>query len=169
MPRRAGQRREKTYRRLGMRIAELRVLWERRHGERLTQEELARRVGLSSGYMSNIENGWSQVSTKHLKRIAAVLETDYNELARLAEYQDDAPDAEWIPPRDLVPLFRELAGGGRTAVEQAVAIVRTLQQAIDLDRREIRAREERRRRPEEEERPGAGGEDQPPGRSSQAR
>lgn len=77
-------KRPKPYVPLGKRLAELR-------GKRWSQVELARSVGISPGYLANLESGYTRPSTEVLKDLARVLGADYNELSLLAEYQQTSP------------------------------------------------------------------------------
>jgi transcriptional regulator with XRE-family HTH domain len=52
----------------------------RRRAARMTQQELAARVGISQGFLSMVEAGAKDVSTTTLVAIAEALGTDPNDL-----------------------------------------------------------------------------------------
>lgn len=103
VPRRAGQPRPRTWATLGARIAQLRE----RTGAR--QAEIARRVGVESGSLSNIERGYTRPSPEVLLLIAKHLGADYNELAVLARYQKRPRTDAWYPPPDKAPILRRIS------------------------------------------------------------
>lgn len=74
--------RERPYAMLGARVKALRLRAD------LTQEELARQVGINKGYPPRIEAGLVAPSAQVLRRIATVIGADYNDLAVLAGYAD---------------------------------------------------------------------------------
>lgn len=96
-PRPGGQ----PYRQLGDRLRYLRG--------RRKQDEVARLLGISAGYVSNLESGRYQPTTDVLERYADLLGGDYNELAELAGLLRRRSDTEWTPPADVVPDLRSLA------------------------------------------------------------
>lgn len=114
---------ERPYRPLGRRLREI------RRGAGLTQGQMGERIGYSASFVSALELGKHQPDTDLLARYERLFGADYNELARLAGYQRDVSDAEWVPPAEYVPYLREITEGGRSTVEQAVAFVRTLKSA----------------------------------------
>lgn len=61
----------------------------------MSQRELANRAGISEGYVPQLETGKSRPDVPVLRRIATVLEADYEELAALAGYID-APSGEIV-------------------------------------------------------------------------
>lgn len=98
----------------------------------MTQEALVAAIdgpgnSLSAPYLSNIERGYSQPSTGLLKALARVLKADYNDLAVLAEYQDQPDPDAWIPPRDLAPIFQRYQGlFSRDQLEEGERILRSV-------------------------------------------
>lgn len=94
-----------SYIALGRRIKALR---ERRG---LSQPALADLAGISPGYPPRIENGDNCPSPVVLKRIAAALDADYNELATLAGYIDEQEGDEMIKaPRGTAASIRRMLG-----------------------------------------------------------
>src|SRR5579885_1702877 len=81
-PVRAGSR---PYRELGQRVKAL------REAAGLSQPELARRVGISSGYPPSIESGRVRPDAGVLQNIAKETGADYEELGVLAGYLKPRP------------------------------------------------------------------------------
>lgn len=74
------------WRELGQAIHDARVL------ARLTQEQLADRLDLSTGYIGHLEQGQRRPSPEMIRAIARVLTLDQNHLSALAGYTTLVPD-----------------------------------------------------------------------------
>ena len=70
------------YRDLGDRIRHL------RHQAGLRQVDCAVRAGIQQSQLSTMERGLNRCSPVRLRRLAAVLSADYDELVRLAGYRN---------------------------------------------------------------------------------
>ncbi|MFC5402343.1 helix-turn-helix domain-containing protein [Cohnella soli] len=56
----------------------------------MTQEQLADKIGASSGYIGNIERGNINITIKTLNRIAEACETDFVDLIKIGSTEDEA-------------------------------------------------------------------------------
>ena len=65
------------------------VVWERINRRNLSQNELARRAEISSGYLSQLINGRKSRSASVRRRLQAALECDRFEELFVLEYADD--------------------------------------------------------------------------------
>jgi transcriptional regulator with XRE-family HTH domain len=100
MPRTSKAPPKAQLRQLGRRLREIR-------GKR-TQEEIARPIGISAGYVSNLESGRYQPTTEVIEGYEKHWGADYNELAELAGLLRRRKDTEWTPPPDKAPQVRTL-------------------------------------------------------------
>jgi transcriptional regulator with XRE-family HTH domain len=115
---------------LGKKIRELRL------GNNLTQEELANRLELTKGYISQLENNLTSPSMQTLFSILEVLGTDVHEFFSIEEDQtvvfkkDDFYIKEnedlkhmvsWIVPNalkyEMEPIIIEIAPGGQSEID----------------------------------------------------
>lgn len=62
------------YEKIGLRIKEARLI------KKLTQEQLAEKVGVTVNHISNVERAWTSVSLSTLVKIANVLEVSADDL-----------------------------------------------------------------------------------------
>jgi transcriptional regulator with XRE-family HTH domain len=76
-----------------------RLVIRKRMALRLTQEELAQRMGTSHSVISRLESGQHSASLATMRKLAQALESHL-----VYGFQDEAPDAESrrTPKRDLV-------------------------------------------------------------------
>lgn len=115
---------------IGKKIRELRL------GNDLTQEELANRVELTKGYISQLENNLTSPSIQTLYSILEVLGTDVHEFFSLENdviitYKEDdyytkedlvlKNEIFWIVPNaqkyQMEPIIVEIAPGGQTQID----------------------------------------------------
>lgn len=101
MPRTSKAPPKAQLRQFGRRLREIRG--------RRTQEEIARPIGISAGYVSNLESGRYQATTEVIEGYERHWGADYNELAELAGLLRRRKDTEWTPPPDKAPGLRTLA------------------------------------------------------------
>jgi transcriptional regulator with XRE-family HTH domain len=87
------------------------VIRRRRRTLELTQEELARSIGISRGALANIETGRQNVLLHQLYRFATVLDMDVHDL--LPPPPSTAPPAP--PPKEL-PLPKGLTAEQKSQV-----------------------------------------------------
>lgn len=76
---------------IGERIKEV------RESQRLTQDELAAKTGLSKGFLSDLENNKRGISSENLLRVAGALGATLDYLARGAVTSADRPKPVEIP------------------------------------------------------------------------
>lgn len=110
--------------------------------EKMTQDDLARMVGVSKGYISQIENDSSpstglppRVSDEHLRALAAALDVDEHEMFSRAT--DVVPAGFCIMPAEGQPvnsagmlvrqLLADYPGGGEITTSQANEISEELE------------------------------------------
>ena len=91
---------------VGERIAELRRSWGRRHGKRMTQAELARRVGVHRGTVAAWESGSQEPTGKNLIALARVLETTPEMILGRPVEPDECEGPE--RPREIEEGFESL-------------------------------------------------------------
>lgn len=115
---------------IGKKIRELRL------GNGLTQEELANRVELTKGYISQLENNLTSPSIQTLLDILEVLGTDVHEFFSLENdvvitYKDEdhyvkednvlKNEITWIVPNaqkyQMEPIIIEIAPGGQSVID----------------------------------------------------
>lgn len=82
--------------------ANIRDLRRRAH---LSQGELARRLGMRQGPVSNLEQGKNFPSAQVLLRLAAILNTTTDRILRPGRYTDDADTAAASPTADIQPAL----------------------------------------------------------------
>lgn len=74
----------------------------------LSQGELARRLGMRQGPVSNLEQGKNFPSAQVLLRLAAILNVTTDRILQPGHYTDAAPDTETISPGSaLLPVARK--------------------------------------------------------------
>lgn len=109
-------------RKLGRRLREIRG--------RRKQDEIARPIGISAGYVSNLESGRYQPTTEVLEGYEKHWGADYNELAELAGLLRRRPDTWWTPPPDKRGPLRVLAEHlDLTQLEQGARLLLSMYQA----------------------------------------
>lgn len=96
---------------VGGRIKEIRTR------SRMTQNELARHLGLTRSSVANIEAGRQRVQLHWLAQIAVMLDADIKDLVELPEREReslDMPDTEKLPDStaEFVAIAMRRAGGG---------------------------------------------------------
>jgi transcriptional regulator with XRE-family HTH domain len=121
MPRTSKAPPKAQLRQFGRRLREIR-------GKR-KQEEIARAIGISAGYVSNLESGRYQATTEVIEGYEKHFGADYNELAELAGLLRRRKDTDWTPPPDKAPQVRTLAE--RFTSGQLSRAIRWLSDAYD--------------------------------------
>ena len=121
MPRTSKAPPKAQLRQFGRRLRELR-------GKR-TQEEIARAIGISAGYVSNLESGRYHATTEVIEGYERHFGADYNELAELAGLLRRRKDTDWTPPPDKAPQLRTLSE--RYSSSQIARAIRWLSTAYD--------------------------------------
>ena len=79
---------------LGLKIKQLRSEYSLRTGEKCTQADLAKKIGISRSYLGDIESGRTSPSDEILQKLANVFNIEYEELFsyRLKEYDEKYPN-----------------------------------------------------------------------------
>jgi transcriptional regulator with XRE-family HTH domain len=116
----------KPFERLGQTIAQA------RHRARLSQPELAKLVGVSTGYIGHIEIGRNRPSPEVLRNLATVLAIEYEELAALAGFIDaQTGEVSILVPADNLSLRRQLATMPGDALRHVWTAITALQRLDD--------------------------------------
>lgn len=95
------------YLEIGRRIRDLRIR-QKRDGKKITQEFLARALGITRAAISNIETGKQQIYVHTLFRIAEVLGVDISALLPKISDLDMNPLAVDLANREIDPVSKRL-------------------------------------------------------------
>ncbi len=107
----------------------------------LSQRELAKRIGISSGYMSQIESGVRKWPQKYITAIAKELDVTEYTLAREAGMVKRMPDQPWHEP-----MTAALADMTRREGEEFALVMGQLSLEISLARNELEPEDIEQRR-----------------------
>lgn len=108
------------YRAIGLRVR------EKRQNKKISQSDLANRIGVSNPHISNIERGKTKVSLQTLVDIANALETTLDELVC-----DNVSEAKGIIVKDL---SEEIETCTAEEVRIVFNVVKTLIQSLKMRR-----------------------------------
>jgi len=78
---------------------------KRRTARKLTQEQLAEKVGVSTGYISHIERNERDADSELLKKIASALG-----VSPAAFFEDDEPERASTPEKDSIQVHFSMPG-----------------------------------------------------------
>jgi len=94
------------------------IIKARRHDLKMSQQELADRIGVNIGTISRYESGKIEtVSIERKKMIADALDCTEDYLDALVEDPHESLGSEWSQQEiDLVELFRDLSSDQRAAI-----------------------------------------------------
>jgi len=132
---------DELYRELGRKIRQARE----RQGERLSQDALAKQLGISRASIVNIEAGRQRTPLHLLWQIAELLGT---ELTLLIPTREDllAPTNQVQLEREMMKRIEEATKGDPSKLKALTGLVRKLQVAIDTPRPDGKSHEQRKSR-----------------------
>ena len=132
---------DELYRELGRKIRQARE----RQGERLSQDALAKQLGISRASIVNIEAGRQRTPLHLLWQIAELLGT---ELTLLIPTREDllAPTNQVQLEREMMKRIEEATKGDPSKLKALTGLVRKLQTAIDTPRPDGKSHEQRKSR-----------------------
>ncbi len=132
---------DELYRELGRKIRQARE----RQGERLSQDALAKQLGISRASIVNIEAGRQRTPLHLLWQIAELLGT---ELTLLIPTREDllAPTNQVQLEREMMKRIEDAAKGDPGKLKALTGLVRKLQVAIDTPRPDGKSHEQRKSR-----------------------
>lgn len=132
---------DELYRELGRKIRQARE----RQGERLSQDALAKQLGISRASIVNIEAGRQRTPLHLLWQIAELLGT---ELTLLIPTREDllAPTNQVQLEREMMKRIEDATKGDPSKLKALTGLVRKLQAAIDTPRPDGKSHEQRKSR-----------------------
>jgi transcriptional regulator with XRE-family HTH domain len=132
---------DELYRELGRKIRQARE----RQGERLSQDALAKQLGISRASIVNIEAGRQRTPLHLLWQIAELLGT---ELTLLIPTREDllAPTNQVQLEREMMKRIEDATKGDPSKLKALTGLVRKLQVAIDTPRPDGKSHEQRKSR-----------------------
>jgi transcriptional regulator with XRE-family HTH domain len=132
---------DELYRELGRRIRQARE----RNGERLSQDALAKRLGISRASVVNIEAGRQRAPLHLLWQIAELLGTDLTQLIPRSE-ELLAPANQVRLDKEMMKQIEEAANGDPGAIKVLTGFVGKLKATIDTPRSSRKPHEQRKSR-----------------------
>lgn len=99
---------------------------EARESAKLTQEALAKKLGVSKGAVGNYETGVSYPKTEILLKLFEVLDIDANYL-----YQDDMPE---LKEKNIAPTAKDAIEAMKIILEYQLGKSPTLEEAQSFER-----------------------------------
>jgi len=132
---------DELYRELGRKIRQARE----RQGQRLSQDALAKQLGISRASIVNIEAGRQRTPLHLLWQIAELLGT---ELTLLIPTREDllAPTNQVQLEREMMKRIEDATKGDPSKLKALTGLVRKLQVAIDAPRPDGKSHEQRKSR-----------------------
>ncbi len=132
---------DELYRELGRKIRQARE----RQGQRLSQDALAKQLGISRASIVNIEAGRQRTPLHLLWQIAELLGT---ELTLLIPTREDllAPTNQVQLEREMMKRIEDATKGDPSKLKALTGLVRKLQVAIDTPRPDGKSHEQRKSR-----------------------
>jgi transcriptional regulator with XRE-family HTH domain len=132
---------DELYRELGRRIRQARE----RNGERLSQDALAKRLGISRASVVNIEAGRQRAPLHLLWQIAELLGTDLTQLIPRSE-ELLAPANQVRLDKEMMKQIEEAANGDPGAIKVLTGFVGKLKSTIEAPRSSRKSHEQRKSR-----------------------
>ena len=132
---------EELYRELGRKIRQARE----GHGQRLSQDALANRLGISRASIVNIEGGRQRAPLHLLWQIAELLGTDLTVLIPTRE-ELLAPANQVQLDREMIKQIENAANGDPTTIKVLTGLVSKLTAAIEAPRSDRKPDEQRKSR-----------------------
>lgn len=93
---------------LGLKIKQLRSEYGFKTGNKITQKDLADKLGISRSYLGDIESGRTTASDEIIHKLAKIFEIDESELLNLkySDADDDISEGNTFTDDDLVIIER---------------------------------------------------------------
>ena len=93
---------------LGLKIKQLRSEYSFKTGNKITQKDLADKLGISRSYLGDIESGRTTASDEIIHKLAKIFEIDESELLNLkySDADDDISEGNTFTDDDLVIIER---------------------------------------------------------------
>ena len=132
---------DELYRELGRRIRQARE----RNGERLSQDALAKRLGISRASVVNIEAGRQRAPLHLLWQIAELLGTDLTQLIPRSE-ELLAPANQVRLDKEMMKQIEEAANGDAGTIKVLTGFVGKLKATIETPRSSRKLHEQRKSR-----------------------
>jgi transcriptional regulator with XRE-family HTH domain len=132
---------DELYRELGRRIRKARE----RNGEKLSQDALAKRLGISRASVVNIEAGRQRAPLHLLWQIAELLGTDLTQLIPRSE-ELLAPANQVRLDKEMMKQIEEAANGDSGTIKVLTGFVGKLKSTIDTPRSGRKPHEQRKSR-----------------------
>ena len=132
---------DELYRELGRKVRQAR----QREGQRLSQDELAKRLGISRASVVNIEAGRQRAPLHLLWQIAEVLGTDLTSM--IPSREELLPHAKNVElDREMMKQIEDAANGDANTLKVLTGFVGKLTATIETRRSDRKSHEERKPR-----------------------